>query len=221
MDNSEVTQEALQPEVNPQTNDSDVTPEKRERYLQQIEWSKKEAERKEALLIETYTDLVSQDASHLDRLQEKDPDLANKVAKSFWYDSYQDIKDSQEEPNSGLSESDFEKWYEKRRTQDEHELASKKANDILSNLPEDVQEKATIYYNMIADWKTLTSETAKEFAEMATLYVNKGKLKTTAHNDWLAMLWSTWLSKWSVKKVPDNEPQYVIRGWKLTLISND
>jgi len=84
MDNSEVQKEALHSEVNPQNilND-DVTPEKKERYLQQIEGSKKEMERKEALLMETYTELVSQDASHLDKLYEKDPKLAEKIAKNF------------------------------------------------------------------------------------------------------------------------------------------
>lgn len=224
-DNSEIKQEALPPkEDNPQTPDEVVTPETKERYKQQIEWSKKEADRKESLLVDTYTDLVSQDASHLDKLHEKDPKLADKVAKNFWYTSFDEAKTTLNNPktsNNGLSEAELEEWYVKRRGKDEHEIAIKKADEILSKLPEEEQEKARAYYDMIVDWKTLTSDSAKEFANMATLYVNKGKIKSDNYSEWLAMLSSTWVTSGSDKKSVSKEPEYVLRNGKLTLLSND
>jgi len=225
MDNSEVQKEALHSEVNPQNilND-DVTPEKKERYLQQIEGSKKEMERKEALLMETYTELVSQDASHLDKLYEKDPKLAEKIAKNFWYDSYQSAQTSFNEPeksNNGLNEADLEVWYQKRRGKDEHEIALQNAEKKIASLPEEHQERAKLYFDMIAEWKVLTSTTAKDFVEMATLYVNKDKMKSDSLNEGLAMLWSTWMNSGTTTKSSKNKDNYVIRDGKVILLSND
>ena len=46
---------------------------------------------------------------------------------------------------------------------------------------------------MISEGKNLTTEQAIEFANMATLYVNKDKLKSDKFAEWLVGLWSTWL----------------------------
>ncbi len=65
----------------------------------------------------------------------------------------------------------------------------------------------------------LDEETAIEFAEMATLYVNKDNLRAEILNDSLAMLGSTSVGK--SKKTTDSAPQYVIRNGELVLISNN
>ena len=216
--------EALPLEDNPQAEPSEevYTKEQRERHLQQLEGSKKEAERKESLLVETYVDLASQDASQLDRLYEKDPKLADKVAQRFEYDSYEDLKRTlSPSEKKGLTEEDFERMYKERKAKEEDETARQKAEKLLWKLEWEAKEKAQSYFDMITEWKRLTTEKATEFAEMATLYVNKDKFQAGAKEDIIDLMASSGIS-WKKATKPKAEWYYIDPlTWKLTLDSND
>jgi len=185
---------------NPQTETEDVSQDsdKIERYKQQISWSKAENERMQNLLLDTYKNLAEKDATVLDDLHSKDPKLANRVAKEFWYDDYNDLyktMNKSEEQKSWLSEDDLEDWYTKRRAKEQHSEALLEAKNIISKLPEEVKEKAQEYFDDITEWKTLTIKKAKDFAEMATLYVNKDKIKDEKYSTAMVDAMTTWVWK--------------------------
>ena len=223
-DNLEVKkQEAPDTQDNPQI--SEDFSEKEKRYKEQLAWSKSEAERLRQLIVEAEVQKASQNANSLLELHSKDPKLANEVAKEFWYESFDDAKkqitteDESKQSNKWLTEDEFEKWYQQRKSKEEHEKALKKAENLIAKLDEQKQEKAKAFFDKIAGGKTLDEETAIEFAEMATLYVNKDKLKWEKYQEWIAMLWSTWL--WNSKKASDDKPREVVRDGKLVLLSNN
>ena len=65
---------------------------------------------------------------------------------------------------------------------------------MFSKLDENKKEQANKYFDKITKWQMLDEETALEFAEMTTLYINRDKVKWDKKEEWLAMLWSTWIS---------------------------
>lgn len=197
------------------------------RYKEQVSWSKQESERLRNLAIEAEAKVAEINAWSLLDLHNKDPKLAREVAERFkfdsywWYDNF--IKSGwviKEETTTGLTEDEFEKMYLKRKRAEEHEKSLKKVDKIIWKLDEWVQDKAREYFDKITDGKTLDIDSATEFAEMATLYVNRDSFKDTKYNEWLAMLWSTWLS--DTKKVSKTKwwDEYIIRNWKLILNPN-
>lgn len=186
--------EALHKEDNPQSNPQEYTAEQRERHLQQIEGSRKEADRKESMIIETYKELASQDASYLDKLAEKDPKLADKVAKEFEYDSYEDLKSSLEtdkSSNNSFSEKDFDKMYKERREKELDTEARETAQSIIQKVPEELREKAQSYFDVISEGRKLTHKKATEFAEMATLYASKDKIGSDKSEEFYSAMAST------------------------------
>ena len=69
----------------------------------------------------------------------------------------------------------------------------------------------------MTDWRNLTVNQATEMAKMATLYVNKDKLKSERFDEWLMNLGSTWLWKsQSVKQVDNKTKEFWMNafGWK-------
>jgi hypothetical protein len=158
--------------------------------------------------------------------------MANEVAKRFWYNSYAEASktiswDDDEELEQKkvkswwLTEDEFNKRYQKMRKQEIHQESLAKADKMIRKLDDWLQEKARNYFDKIVWNKTLDIETAIEFAEMATLYVSRGKIKDDSYTDWLVKLSSTWLSQWS-KTLWQNDKKSdyieVIRHWKLVLI---
>jgi len=208
---------------NPQIDE--LTPEKAKRYKEQLAWSKLEADRLRTFAKEIKN--VAIDSNSLIELNKKDPKMANEVAIEFWYESFDDAKttitwepEKKEIKTSEFTEDDFEKMYLKRKWKEEHEKALKKADKLISNLDDWLQEQARKYFNKISEGKKLDDETALEFAEMATLYVSKDKLKSDKYSDWLAMLSSTGITN-TKKGWKDKWPEYVVRNWRLILLSND
>lgn len=209
----------------PETDNSqeDLT---KERWKQQMEWSKAEAERLKKLLVESEKEKASQDANSLLDLHSKDPKLANDVAKEFWYNSFDEAKKIIDRKNAQwvenkeqIEEDDFDAKYEKRRAKEEHEKALKKAEKELSLIKdENLKEEAIKRFNFLIEWRQLKEETALEFAEMATLYVNKDNIKWARAEEKLADLASIWISKSKPWTITDDE--YVVRDGKLVLKSN-
>jgi len=143
------------------------------------------------MILETEIKKASIDANSLLELHRQDPKLANEVSQSFGYNSYEDVaqKLADDKPsNNGISEEDFDARYNRRRDQEEHEKSLKKAEKAISKLDDEQREKAQSYFDKISRGHMLDEDTALEFAEMATLYVNKDKMKADRLNDGIALL---------------------------------
>lgn len=192
------------------------------RWKQQNEGNKREAERNRNLAIDLAFDAVSNDANKLLELHEKDPKLANAVAIKFGYKNYDDAKRSIENPwqeSKSLTEDDFERMYQKRRAEEEHQRSLWVAEKIIEKLPADKQEEAKEYFDEISEGKLLDEFKAKKFAEMATLYVSKDQLTSSKKDDAVAKLASNWVS--NAKAAPSREDMVaVIRDGKVVLVPN-
>ena len=91
MDNLQEDKNEALIEDNPQQPDTSkeevYTAEQRKRHLEQLEWSKKEVEKKESLVIDSYKRLAENDSSVLIDLHDKDPRIyknAKKIEKTDW-----------------------------------------------------------------------------------------------------------------------------------------
>jgi len=208
---------------------SDVESQKLERYKQQLASDKAEVKRLKQMVIDEEVSKASQDAAKLLELHKKDPKLADEVAKKFNYSDFNEAQKAIEilTSDSGLGnkknteDDDFDARYARKRAAEIHEESLKKAEKALNKLPEEQQELAKEYFDKMALGRTLDEQTALEFAEMATLYVNKDQLRNWKYEEVVSNLSSTWLSK--SKKAPVvSEPKYELndRG-QLVLISNN
>lgn len=186
---------------------------KLERYKQQMEGSKQEAQKFRDLAIDSEVKRAEVDANSIVELHDKDPKMADEVAKKFWYDGYKEVKASlsnDKDPSDSLSEKDkFNQWYEERRVKEESGNAHSQANKILDSLEWDIKTEAKRYYDMITDGKSLNVDQATEFAKMATLYVNKDNLKSDKMQEWLINFGSTglWTSSPASSKKADTKNQ--------------
>ena len=81
-------------------------------------------------------------------------------------------------------EESFEKLYQERKAKELNEEARERAKKIIGKIADkDAREKAEAQFNKIVGSKQLTIDEAEEFAEMATLYVNKESLKAEKYED--------------------------------------
>jgi len=190
-------------------NPQELTPEQLKRYKEQIEWSKQEWKRLREMIINMWVQEATKDASSLLELHKQDPKIAEEVAKQFGYSDYKEAENtilSMESSNDSTpqkqeSEEDkFKRWYSEMKKTEEHQTSLEEANKIFSSLPEEQQEKARKYFDMISEWKTLTKDKATEFAKMATLYVNKDKIKEDKFSLDITKLASNWLGQSSNTK---------------------
>lgn len=199
------------------------------RYKEQLAWSKAEAERLRNLAIEREYAHASKDATSLLELHSTDPKLASEVAKKFWYDDFNHAKKwidenlwekmIKKEADPKDLEKTFEEMYQKRKSQELHELSIKKAEKIIWKIKdEELQKKAKTHFDKITKGKQLSIDEAEEIAEMATLYVQKDSIRDDRFNEWLASLWSIGAN--TSKKGKSSEEEYVIEDGKLVLKSN-
>ena len=227
----EITKETPEKDYSPQDQEEDQDA-KAQRKSQQEEGNRQENLRLRNLLVEAEVTKAKNDGNSLLELSQKDPKIANLVAKEFWYDSYEEALSvykwgtkgdwiNDQKPAVWSSEKDFEKWYQKRKAEETHAEAMIKAEKLLWKIKdEDLQKEAKVYFDKISKWKKLTMEDAEEFAEMATLYVNKDNIKSERYSKWLADLASSWVSA-SKKWKTDAEPEWVIRKGKRVLLDSN
>ena len=204
---------------------------KEERYKQQIAWSRAEAERLRNLVLDREVKAAEKDARSLLELHEADPKLADAVARKFGYDDFADAKkyiDQKDFSDGGVEKTqnaslkeDFEKFYQERKAKETHEEALKKADKILWKIKDaDARERAEEHFKKIAWNKTLTIDEAEEFAEMATLYVNKDSLRAERYDEWLSSYASTWM--WMGKKAPSSTGErLVVRDGRLVSLDDN
>jgi hypothetical protein len=111
---------------------------KLERYKQQMEGSKQEAKKFRDLAIESEVARAEVDANSIVELHDKDPKMADEVAKRFGYSDFTEVKASlsdDKKPSDTLSEKEkFNQWYEERRVKEESGNAHSQANKILDSL---------------------------------------------------------------------------------------
>ena len=231
IDNLDVYEPETPEEDNSHTDDQvDETVVKR--YKEQIAGSKAEAERLRNLAIEREVAHATKDATSLLELNSTDTKLANEVAKKFGYADFEDArawidqnlgeKMSQKETTQKEDmEKSFEEMYQRRKAQELHELSLQKAEKIIEKIGDSwLQEKATEYFDKITKGKQLTIDEAEEFAEMATLYVNKDSLKSEKYEKWLSSYASTGLSNNS-KKADSEWPKTVVRNGRLVVLDSN
>jgi len=157
---------------------------KAKRHAEQLAGSKAEAERLEWLLIDSEVQKAKSDWKSLLDLHVKDPKVAEKVAKKFGYDSYKEAiatldLDSWDDlkKKSWLSEDEFNKRYEEKRAEEEHNEALDVAEDSFNKLKdEDVRDKAIELFEELVGDRALTRKSVKKFVDMATLYASKDHL---------------------------------------------
>lgn len=230
LDNLEVWEEENLENGTPEMDNSHTA--KEERYKQQIAWSRAEAERLRNLVLDREVKAAEKDARSLLELHDADPKLADEVAKKFGYDDFADAKkyiDQKDFSDGGVEKTqsaslkeDFEKFYQERKAKETHEEALKQADKILNKIKDaDARERAEEQFKKIAWNKTLTIDEAEEFAEMATLYVNKDSLRAERYDEWLSSYASTWM--WMGKKAPASSSQdrLVVRDGRLVSLDDN
>ena len=205
------------------------------RYKEQISWSKKEADRLRTVAIEVAYNNWEATYEALEKLYEKDPRLADEVAKKYSYDDFKDLKKSLKKTNdeyiksdNRFDQSEFDRLYNERKSKEEHEKALKKVETVFNKLDDDVKQNAKKYFEKITKWQKLTVDEAMEYAEMTTLFVNKDRVKQQKYESGLWDIWSTWVwvKKTTTTTSKNNSQQQmvrIIRKGKLVLIpkSND
>lgn len=223
-DNLELETEALETDNPQDPSVDDVEAQKQLRHSQQMEWAKKEVERQKQKAVDVAVKWVAKDAELLLDIYAEDPELANEVAKKFKYSSFDEAKkfiNSWEklETKDELEDEEvrMDKRYNQRRGKELHEDALKKASQLISKLPSELQEDATNYFNEIVEGKQLTDDKAIEFAQMATLYVSKDRLLHDKMEDWLKYLGSSGI-KAGAKPKKEVEPQTIIRNGKVVVL---
>lgn len=172
----------------PKTDNPTENPDVAKRHAEQLTGSRAEVARLEQIAVESVAKASEKDVNVFLETHSKDPKLANKVAIELGYANADEVLASINRPGE---EDDFETKYAQKRAQEKHEEAITKAGKILAKLPEELKEEAQKRFDKITKGQLLDEETAIEFAEMATLYVNKDNLRAEVLNDSLAMLGST------------------------------
>jgi len=232
MDNLEENKSTATPEDNKENSqntladskdDAKKDPEKfeKERYNQQMQGKQQQIERTRAIALETAVKLVKADWNELLELHKKDPGLANDVVRKLWYDSYEEAIELAwlNKKNDKDDDEDFDTKYKKKRAEEEHDKALKKADKAFTKLDTEEKEKAQKYFEKITKWHSLDSESVEEFIEMATLFVQKDKLKGSKYEKAKEDFYSWNISK-SSKASWDGDEPYIKNG-KLVYPSNN
>lgn len=197
------------------------------RHAQQMEWAKKEVERLEAIALEAQVKLAEKDASNLLELYKTDPKLAEKVSQRFGYSSFNEAKSTIKSweviEKKVVTADDFDTLYERRRSEERHQEALEDVKTFFSKskLSDDESEKAQIYFNKITEWRKLTISDAREFAEMATLYVQKEKIKEGKYQEWLKELSSTWVTTSKKPTQTKEEDKTIVRDGRVIVLNSN
>lgn len=201
---------------------------KEKRHLQQLEGSKKEAERLRNLAIAQASKRAEKDASSLLELYEEDPKFAKEVAEKFNWEGTQrwTAKRFFETKGADVSsktytQEEVDRMIAQSKTQLEHENALQEAKDLFNSLTEAEKEEAIAEFEELAEGKTLTRAKARKFAEMVTLSVTRGKkvVEKVDKTEALKKFSSTWIQ--STKKADKEDLVEVIMDGKLVLLPSN
>lgn len=195
----------------------------KERYNQIVSWKQKQIDSLRQIAIDNAVESAKYNATSLISLHEKDPKLANEVAKKFWYEDYKEAeKEIKKMSWDSLSkktdddDEDFDTKYAKRRSQERHEDAMKKAGKAISKLDEEYQEKAQEYLEKITKWQQLDTESIEEYIDMVTLYVTKDKVDGKKIEKAKESFHSSTVSKSSKWSTNEDDWEYISWGKLLS-----
>ena len=191
------------------------------RHQQQEEGRLAEVQRLRGMVIDAEVAKASNDAKSLLDLHDKDPKLAEEVAKKFGYADFKDAKKqitAWDEPEVVDQKEQFETWYQERKAKEDHETALVEAQAIISQLPEDLQEEAIEEFNDLIDGKVLTKEKALKYANMVSLSVQPKSTPKVDTTEWLKKLSTTGIT--TAKKVSKDTPQMVIFNGEEILLDS-
>lgn len=127
-------------------------------------------------------------ADALKSLADEDPELASEVAKNFTVDwnpaeSVEDLlkayAPTKGEAKSYSEEDLIEKAVKRLKQELAQENTVKKVGTFFDKLSEDDRQQAESYYKKIVGNRKITPEEATEYAEMATLYVQRNSTKNS------------------------------------------
>lgn len=207
---------------NPQDDDSQDKDRLLQRYKEQLNGSTEEAKRLKNLVLDSEQEKVNQDPNHLLAFYDRDPKLANDLAKRMNYNSFDEAKQSlvwSKQEDSGDDNDDLdsklEKKLEEKEKKKEHQQAISEAKKKFENLSEEKKEAAEKYFNDITEWKVLDRNRANEFADMATLYVNKDEFKNDKLQENKSMYSTAWIWKTSPSVETERKEVLDAKTWKM------
>lgn len=172
---------------------------KEKRHLEQLKGREKQVAHYETLLVETAVERVEQDNEYFLELFEKDPTIAEKVAKQFGVTAKEaidkinaakgTIKPMEKEP---INKEELFKEWEKLQEQKNAIAAANKQFESLEPAQKEVAQKT---FESLTAGKNLSAKELSEIAEMTSLYVRRDELQSDAKDKAIASLSSTSLSR--------------------------
>ena len=223
---SEVTETTSEtPEKDYSQDEQEETPEviDKKRHKEIVHWKELETQKARELAINAvWKHATTTDASILLEVHKEDPKLAKAVAEKIdWENSEWWSYSNFLKWDAKKVDDDFDTKYEKRRRQEQHEESIKKAHKVIKSLPDEIQDEALSYFEDITEGKTLTEEKALKYAEMASTYVNKDKVKQSKKEDAEKALSSTSLPKWETPANTKEQRVRDVKQRKLVLLSSN
>ncbi len=208
------------------TQEEDATIDTKEkRHAEQLAWSRAEVERLRNLAIDTAFKAASHDISTLKDLYEQDPRLAKSTAEKFdrensefWsFQNFISWKQKSSGSSPKITEDELETMLQEREAKREHEKAEKLIEKLVGKLDEEEQDAVNRYIDKYKKSR-ITTEEAEELVEMATLYVNRSKLKESKKEEIIEKMSSTWIS--NSKKPEKDWDNLVVRRGKLVKLDD-
>ena len=223
---SEVTEtQSETPEKDYSQDEQEETPEviDKKRHKEIVHWKELETQKARELAINAvWKHATTTDASILLEVHKEDPKLAKAVAEKIdWENSEWWSYSNFLKWDAKKVDDDFDTKYEKRRRQEQHEESIKKAHKVIKSLPDEIQDEALSYFEDITEGKTLTEEKALKYAEMASTYVSKDKVKQSKKEDAEKALSSTSLPKWETPANTKEQRVRDVKQRKLVLLSSN
>ena len=195
----------------------------KKRHKEIVHWKELETQKAGELAINAvWKHATTTDASILLEVHKEDPKLAKAVAEKIdWENSEWWSYSNFLKWDAKKVDDDFDTKYEKRRRQEQHEESIKKAHKVIKSLPDEIQDEALSYFEDITEGKTLTEEKALKYAEMASTYVSKDKVKQSKKEDAEKALSSTSLPKWETPANTKEQRVRDVKQRKLVLLSSN
>jgi len=173
------------------TDESDVSEQPTEepvkkRHAEQMEWAKKEVEKRKNTTLNVAVKAVSYDPQVLLEIYKTDQKLAKQVWEQLDFSqtewgSYDKFISSWWKPLQ-QDDEDKESYYQRRRAEEIHNESIERAERKLAKeVPQEYQDDVKAKFDKIVQWKRLTEDDAIEYLDMAIKYV----VKPT--NDWSAV----------------------------------
>lgn len=142
------------------------------------------ASRLEEQLINFHVEKAQSDQTYLLDLYDRDPQVADKVAKKFQKEDGTRIRSFSEfaeysAPGRKITHNqnreEFERWYEEKRKEEEVQTAKKVARDAFKHLTEEQREQAQEEFEYLSQGRHLTVDDGERIASIVAAKFPKSK----------------------------------------------